>query len=69
MVTEGFGKQKIAKILTDEGYPTPAESKRNYANPSQKIKMWNSNAVHRILTNEVYIGTVVQHKRKKYRIK
>ncbi|MFU0784129.1 MAG: Recombinase [Thermoanaerobacterium thermosaccharolyticum] len=71
LYTEGFGKQKIAKILTDEGYPTPAESKRNYANPSQKIKMWNSNAVHRILTNEVYIGTVVQHKRKKvsYKVK
>ncbi|AFK86553.1 MULTISPECIES: recombinase family protein [Thermoanaerobacterium] len=68
---EGFGKQKIAKILTDEGYPTPAESKENYKNGNQKIKMWNSNAVHRILTNEVYIGTIVQHKRKRisYKVK
>lgn len=68
---EGFGKQKIAKILTDEGYPTPAGSKENFNNPNQKIKMWNSNAVHRILTNEVYIGTVVQNKRKKvsYKVK
>ncbi|MDI6604528.1 MAG: recombinase family protein [Thermoanaerobacteraceae bacterium] len=68
---DGFGKQKIAKILSEEGYPTPSESKENYNNSNQKVKMWNSNAVHRILTNEVYIGTIVQHKRKKvsYKVK
>ncbi len=47
---EGYGTATIAKMLNQNGYKT----KRNCA--------WSSNAVVRILTNEIYTGRIVNGK-------
>lgn len=49
-VVEGYGSNKIAGMLNDHGYKT----KRNCN--------WSQNAVCRILTNEIYIGKIINGK-------
>lgn len=49
-LNEGYGASKIAIILNNEGIKT----KRGYK--------WTQNAISRILTNEIYIGKVINGK-------
>lgn len=66
---KGYGKAKIAKILSEEGILIPTRYKReilgvNYHNSheTETTKNWSYQTVHTILNNEVYIGNVVQNK-------
>lgn len=66
---QGYGKGKIAKILSEEGVLIPSHYKRqiqgiSYYNSHEleTTKNWSYQTIHTILNNEMYIGTVVQHK-------
>ena len=67
---EGNGMIRIAKILNGMGVLNPSAYKRskglNYRHPSNKVNdgLWCDATVRRILTNEMYIGTMVQGKNK-----
>ena len=59
----------IARRLNEKGYETPARyfqrknpDKNIYKNTS-RMDCWNDNSVRRLLKQEMYYGTVVQHKR------
>ena len=57
---EGIGN--IAKILSEEGVPTPAISKQDvhdYSNTTADPGNWTTTAVGRMLRNEMYTGTLV----------
>jgi DNA invertase Pin-like site-specific DNA recombinase len=63
--------KKIAFSLTKDGIKTPSEY-AGIKNTQRVIKgAWNDVTVRRILTNEVYIGNMVQNKKKKvnYKVK
>ncbi len=49
-INEGYGANKIAKILNSEGIKTKRECK------------WTQNAVSRILANRLYTGTIINGK-------
>jgi len=73
MCLEGLSFFKIAKQLTNEGVKTPAqyysfEWKSNY---NLKYGEWHSKTIRDILTNQMYIGDMVQNKRSKvnYKVK
>ncbi len=73
MCLEGLSFFKIAKQLTIEGVKTPAqyynfEWKNNY---NLKYGEWHSKTIRDILTNQMYIGDMVQNKRSKvnYKVK
>lgn len=63
----GFGKTAIARILNEEGIPNPTEYKRlkgfrkkTSANPNATL--WKYYAISDMLSNEMYIGHMVQGK-------
>lgn len=68
---KGYGTQCIAYMLNQKGIMSPAKYKQysclNFNNPNTKnnLAMWNKTTVKRILKNEMYIGNMVQGKRKK----
>lgn len=58
----------IARILTEEGVPTPAMEKNDripYENKVSNIKLWSAQTVSRILRDETYVGTLLLNR---YRI-
>ena len=62
----GKGKQVIARTLNDEGIPNPTEYKRRLGmvrNKNMKCSpLWSYFTITNILTNEVYIGNMIQGK-------
>ena len=73
MCLSGLSFFKIAKELTDEGIKTPAqyycfEWKNNY---NLKYGKWHSKTIRDILTNQTYVGDLVQNRRSKvnYKVK
>ena len=67
MKIQGMSQQKIADCLNDIGEPAPSEYKKNqsrFNTPFQKNNkaLWSPVAVKRILSNPVYIGTLIQGK-------
>ena len=67
---EGNGLTKIAQILTKDGVPVPGESR----NIGKTIKTalyssWKQTTIRRILDNRVYLGELVQFKRRKINYK
>jgi DNA invertase Pin-like site-specific DNA recombinase len=65
---EGAGQIRIAKELNQAGIPCPSQYKRmmgeRYRN-SRKLdttRYWTYSTIHRILQNEMYVGTMVQAK-------
>lgn len=66
MRSQGMGYHRIAVILNEEGVLSPREyyySTTGKANPYQKGNgQWSDVGVRCILTNEAYIGHMVQHK-------
>lgn len=74
---EGYNSQRIAETLNDMGVLPPAEYKRsqglNYdcGFKSGKNPKWEVVTVNRILTNEMYVGTMVQglHSKINYKVK
>ena len=73
MCLEGLSFFKIAERLTNERVKTPAqyysfEWKSNY---NLKLGQWHSKTIRDILTNQMYIGDMVQNRRSKvnYKVK
>jgi DNA invertase Pin-like site-specific DNA recombinase len=72
---EGYGTQSIARMLNNMGVPSPSAYKRGRGlkfrnsakNPGPGL--WNKTAVRRILTDELYIGTMAQGKKRKVNYK
>ncbi len=72
---EGYGAQNICYKLQEEEILTPADYKRSkgmkFYTPLQsegyatKYRLWSPTTVKKILTNEMYIGTLVQGRERK----
>lgn len=65
----GYGKAKIASVLSTEGVLIPTRYKReilkeNYCNSRvmETTKNWSYQTIHTILNNETYIGNLIQNK-------
>lgn len=63
----GYGKTAIARMLNDRGIPNPTEYKRQhglrYRGPkTRNSTLWKYFAIADMLTNEMYIGNMVQGK-------
>lgn len=60
----GMGTPKITKLFNDENVPTPS----NFI-PTERYKncshIWTKGNIYRILKSDVYVGTIVGHKRYK----
>lgn len=72
LYVNGYGGQMIARMLTDEGVPTPTQAMErirqdNGLEPTKRTvsTMWSAVLVKRIISNEFYIGTLVQRKTKR----
>lgn len=61
----GKGCYQIAKLLNKEGIPRPASQIQMTSKRYNDDELWNHNAIRRIITNEAYIGNIVQHKKRK----
>lgn len=67
LFSQGYGKTAIARILNDRGIPNPTEYKRlkNLRYKQGRTKnstLWKYFAISDMLTNEMYIGNMVQGK-------
>ena len=67
LFSQGYGKTAIARMLNDRGIPNPTEYKRlhglRYQQPKMKDStLWKYFAISDMLTNEVYLGNMVQGK-------
>ena len=65
LFAQGYGKTAIARMLNDRGIPNPTEYKRlhglRYRQPKMKNSaLWKYFAISDMLTNEIYIGNMVQ---------
>ena len=70
LAAEGLGAQRIAEVLNREGVPNPSAYKKRcglqYRNPPRGSgERWSRSTVSRILQNEVYLGVLLQGKRRK----
>ena len=67
LYAQGYGKTTIARLLNERNIPNPTQYKRekgyNYQPAKSKIAtMWKYFSISDILTNEMYIGNMVQGK-------
>lgn len=75
MKLEGYSSYSIAKHLNETGILSPMEHKRakgiRYKTgfSTKAVAKWDTPAINRILTNEIYIGTLQQGKREKINYK
>lgn len=75
MKLEGYSSYSIAKHLNDNGILSPMEYKKSKGIKyktgfgTNAVAKWDTPAVNRILTNEIYIGTLQQGKREKINYK
>lgn len=65
LFAQGYGKTAIARMLNEEGIPNPTEYKRQkglrYQSPPGKTgTLWKYPAISHMLTNEIYLGHMVQ---------
>ena len=65
LFSQGYGKTAIARLLNERGIPNPTEYKRlhglRYQQPKGKSgTLWKYAAVSSMLSNELYIGNMVQ---------
>ncbi len=65
LFSEGYGKTAIARILNDRGIPNPTEYKRRQGlrykgAGSKNSTLWRYTGISDMLTNEIYIGSMVQ---------
>lgn len=61
--------REIADGLNREGILTPTNYRYHLLGKELKPYVWTSNTVHQILSNEVYLGHMIQHKREKISFK
>ncbi len=67
LFAKGNGKTAIAKLLNERGIPNPTEYKRlkglRYSPPkSKQATLWKYYAISDMLSNEIYLGHMVQGK-------
>ena len=67
LFSQGHGKTAIARLLNDRGIPNPTEYKRLHGLRYQQPKtnhgtLWKYGTIADMLTNEIYIGNMVQGK-------
>ena len=65
LFSQGYGKTAIARLLNDRGIPNPTEYKRLHGLRYKQQKnstLWKYFAISDMLTNEIYIGNMVQGK-------
>jgi len=67
LFAQGYGKTAIARMLNDRDIPNPTEYKRRKGlnfklPPSKQSTLWKYFAISDMLTNEVYVGNMVQGK-------
>jgi len=67
LYANGYGRTAIARTLNDRGVPNPTEYKRlkgvHYKSPKHKTgKLWQYYSITKMISNEMYIGTMVQGK-------
>ncbi len=67
LFSQGYGKTMIARMLNDRGIPNPTEYKRlhglRYQQPRRKNStLWKYFSISDMLTNEIYIGNMIQGK-------
>ena len=67
LFSQGYGKTSIARVLNERGIPNPTEYKRMQGlrftlPPSKSSTLWKYFAISNMLTNEAYIGNLVQGK-------
>ncbi len=65
LFSKGYGKTAIARMLNERGVPNPSEYKRrqglNYKQSgSFQGTLWKYSAISKMLTNEMYLGNMVQ---------
>ena len=65
LFAQGYGKTAIARLLNAEGIPNPAEYKRQQGlrcspPPGKTGTLWKYPAIAHMLTNEIYVGNMVQ---------
>lgn len=65
LFTKGMGKTNIARLLNKRGIPNPTEYKRlkglRYSQAKKpQSTLWSYSAIASMLTNEMYIGNMVQ---------
>lgn len=65
LFSQGYGKTAIARMLNDRGIPNPTEYKRlhglRYQQPkTRNSTLWKYFAISDMLTNEMYLGNMVQ---------
>lgn len=67
---EGNGLTRIAQILTKDGIPVPGESRDiGKTRRTALYSSWKQTTIRRILDNRVYLGELVQFKRRKINCK
>ena len=67
---EGNGLTKIAQILTKDGVPVPGESRNiGKTRKTALYSSWKQTTIRRILDKRVYLGELVQFKRRKINYK
>ena len=67
---EGNGLTRIAQILTKDGVPVPGESRNiGKTRKTALYSSWKQTTIRRILDNRVYLGELVQFKRRKINYK
>ncbi len=67
---EGNGLTKIAQILTKDGVQVPGESRNiGKTRKTALYSSWKQTTIRRILDNRVYLGELVQFKRRKINYK
>lgn len=67
LFSQGYGKTAIARILNERGIPNPTEYKRihglRYQQSSSSVgTLWKYYTISSMLTNEMYLGNMVQGK-------
>lgn len=65
LFVQGYGKTNIARILNERGIPNPTEYKRQQGLRYNQAKdtcstLWKYFAISDMLTNQIYIGNMVQ---------
>ncbi len=67
---EGNGLTRIAQILTKDGVPVPGETRDiGKTRKTALYSSWKQTTIRRILDNRVYLGELVQFKRRKINYK
>lgn len=71
MALNGIGAHKIARILNDEGIPSPTAYKQSngihyhVAMKNPNFSLWSSPTIYQMLHNQTYAGDLVQGRHKK----